>query len=213
MARILVVDDDRELQENIIEVLEDADFDVCAAANGDAALQKLAQKNIDLVLLDLIMPVMGGMEALAQIKRRFPKVRIVMMTAFSTVDSAVEAMRNGADDFVTKPFKIDDLLMTIRRILEEDRFFACDETLNIDSVLKCLANSIRRNILWLLQNEGQMRFMDIARRLEIEDHTKVNFHLKVLKEAELIEQDEKRGYKLSPTGKSTVDCLHTMSHG
>ena len=210
MSRILVVDDDGELQANMVEILEGEGFVVDAANNGAEALEQLERGSFDLVLLDVVMPVMGGKEALPQIKWRFPKVRVIMMTAFSTVDSAVDAMRNGADDYLTKPFKIDEFLTTIRRILEEARFIASGEALNVDSVLKSLANATRRSIMLLLLDEGQMRFMDIARHLEIEDHTKVNFHLKVLKDADLLEQDDKKTYRLSTAGKTAIDFLNAI---
>ena len=211
MTKIMVVDDDRELQENIVEVVTDAGFDVCAASNGEEALELLTKTDVDLVLLDSIMPVMGGMEALPQIKRLYPKIKIIMMTAFSTVDSAVDAMRKGADDYVTKPFKIDEILMAIRRSLEEAKFLACGEILNMDNTFKCLSNTTRRKILFLLQEEGKLRFMDIARKLKIEDHTKVNFHLNVLKDANLIEQDGKKAYQLASSGEKVVTCINTMT--
>lgn len=211
MAKIMVVDDDSELRENILEFLADAGFDLCAAGNGEEALELLAESEADLVLLDAIMPGMGGMEVLPQIKRRYPKIKIIMMTAFSTVDSAVEAMRKGADDYVTKPFKIDEILMAIRKSLEEAKFVACGEILNMDDTFKCLSNATRRNILFLLQKEGRLRFMDIARKLEIEDHTKVNFHLKVLKDANLLAQDGKKTYRLASSGEKVVTCLNIIS--
>jgi len=211
MAKILVVDDDRELQENIVEVLAEAGFDVCAASNGEEALEQLATTAIDLVLLDSIMPGMNGMETLPQIKRAYPQAKIIMMTAFSTVDSAVEAMRKGADDFITKPFKIDEIIMAIRRSLEEAKFAACQEMLNMDDMFKCLANASRRKILFLIKKEGRQRFMDIARKLEIDDHTKMNFHLKVLKEANLLEQDGRKAYQLTPQATKIVACLNSIS--
>ncbi|MBW2689741.1 MAG: helix-turn-helix transcriptional regulator, partial [Deltaproteobacteria bacterium] len=73
--------------------------------------------------------------------------------------------------------------------------------------------SIRREILLLINREGKLRFMDIPRKLEIEDHTKVNFHLKVLKEANLIKQDEMKRYLLSPAGRKVIDCLQLVAKG
>ena len=81
----------------------------------------------------------------------------------------------------------------------------------MDDTFSSLANSIRRDILILVNREGKLRFMDISRKLEIEDHTKVNFHLKVLKEANLIKQDERKFYALSQAGKKVIDCLHFIT--
>jgi DNA-binding response OmpR family regulator len=211
MASLLVVDDDQDLRENLVEILTDSGFAVKAAADGATALEKMTQEEFDLILLDSIMPGMGGMEILPRIKRSYPKTKIIMLTAFSTVDGAVEAMRQGADDYITKPFKINDLLVAVRRCLEEAKFSSCGELLNMDDMFKCLSNTIRRQTLLLLDRESNLRFMDIARSLEISDHTKVNFHLKILKDAELLEQDGRKYYRLSLQGKKIVTCLRSLT--
>ena len=136
-----------------------------------------------------------------------------MVTAFSTVDNAVEAMRKGADDYITKPFKINDLRMTVRKCLEQAKFKSCKMLLDMDDTFSSLANSTRREILLLINSEGKIRFMDICRSLEIEDHTKVNFHLKVLKESSLVQQDERKSYTLSEAGSKVIDCLNTVVKG
>lgn len=209
-ARILVVDDDQELRENIGDILTDAGFLVRLATNGEEALALVESDDFDIVLLDLLMPVMGGKEALPLIKRRRPQLKVVMMTAFATIESAVTMMRAGADDYLTKPFKIDELVMCVRRTLEEARMQACRETIDAEETFNCLANITRREILFFLHREGSLRFMDITRRLGIEDHTKVNFHLKVLREAGLIEQDARKTYQLSAEGRRIVGCMQTV---
>ncbi len=211
MHRILVVDDDQDLRKNLVEVLSGAGFSPDSAEDGNYAIEKLAANKFDLVLLDSIMPGMGGMETLPLIKRKYPQIKVVMLTAFSTVDGAVEAMRKGADDYVTKPFKINDLLVTIKRCLEEAKFVACSELLNMDDTFKCLANGTRRKTLALLKEHDKLRFMDITRKLDIVDHTKVNFHLKVLKDAALLEQDGRKYYQLSAKGKKVIECLDSIS--
>jgi len=210
MSKILVVDDDQELRENIVEILKAEDFDVRTAANGEEALDLLSETGFDLVLLDLIMPKMGGMDVLSLIKRQHPGVKVIMITAYSTVDNAVEAMKKGADDYITKPFKINDLSMAVKKNLAEAEFLACKTFLNMDNTFSCLANSMRRQILLLVNQEGKIRFMDITRKLGIADHTKVNFHLKVLKEANLIEQDSKKLYLIAEEGKKVLDCLNVV---
>ena len=211
MAKILVVDDDQDLRENLVEILDEAGFLTDSASDGDEAIDKLINNGFDLVLLDSIMPGMGGMEVLPLIKRRFPQIKVIMLTAFSTVDGAVEAMRKGADDYLTKPFKINDLLVAVRRCLEEAKFVACDELLNMDDTFKCLANATRRKTLALLQEHDKLRFMDITRKLDIDDHTKVNFHLKVLKDTALLQQDGRKYYQLSAKGKKIIECMGSIS--
>lgn len=213
MYKILVVDDDKDMQGNIVEILEGADFKVSTANNGEDAVKLVAETMFDLVLLDLIMPGMGGMEALPMIKRECPNTKVIMITAFSTIDNAVEAMRKGADDYITKPFKINELMMAVKKCLEEAKFMDCKAVLGMDDTFNSLANSIRREILILLNRGGKLKFMDVCRKLGIEDHTKVNFHLRVLKESNLIKQDERKLYLLSRAGKKAIDCLHVVKKG
>ena len=211
MVKVLVVDDDQDLRDNLMEVLSENGFSPDSAENGEIALEKLQDNIFDLVLLDSVMPGMDGLETLPLIKRTYPKTRVIMLTAFSTVNSAVEAMRSGADDYITKPFKIDELLVAIRRCLEEAKFGVCEEILNSDEMFKCLANSTRRKVLLLLYRESKLRFMDLTRKLNIDDHTKVNFHLKSLKDAHLIEQDRRKNYQLSAKGKKIVTCMSSIA--
>jgi DNA-binding response OmpR family regulator len=207
---ILVVDDDQELRENIREILDDAGFAVTVAASGEEALDCLERQPFDVILLDLIMPGLGGKEVLPLIKRQSPSVKVIMITAFATIENAVSAMRKGADDYLTKPFKVDELLMAVRRCLEEARLQKCHSVIDVEDTFNCLANVMRREILFLLAREGRLRFMDVARKLEVEDHTKVNFHLKVLRDARFIEQDARKLYVLSKEGRKVVDCMQVV---
>jgi len=207
MTRILIVEDDSELRDSVAELLAEEGFDVATASDAETALEMIGDSDFNLVLMDLIMPGMGGMTALPLIKKKSPKTRVMMMTAFSTVSNAVEAMRQGADDYMTKPFKIEELLTTVRKNLEEVRFLECKAFLNMDDTFSSLANTIRRRIIFLLSEEGTLRFMEVARGLGEKDHTKVNFHLKVLRDSELIEQDENRSYRLSDHGTKVAECL------
>lgn len=209
MAKILVVDDDRELRENIGEVLQEAGFEVVRAEDGESALERL-DSSVKLVLLDLIMPGMGGMATLSLLKQRQPGVRVIMLTAFATVENAVEAMRRGAEDYLTKPFKVGELLTAVRKCLEEAKFQDCRVAIDMDQTFTCLSNPMRREILHLIA-QGRIRFMDLARRLQVDDHTKMNFHLKVLRDAGLIRQDERKIYSLTAEGRRVSDCLQFMA--
>jgi DNA-binding response OmpR family regulator len=209
--RILVVDDDRELREMISEIMVDAGFDIATAGSGEEALDVLRGETFDLVLLDMIMPGLGGQEILPLLKRQAPRTRIIMITAFATVENAVAAMRKGADDYLTKPFKVDELLTTVRRSLEEARILDCGLQVEMDSTFSCLANSIRRDILKLIDREQRLRFMDIARHLNIDDHTKMNFHLKLLRTADLVGQDEHKNYVLTSQGARILACLSQIT--
>lgn len=210
-ARILVVDDDPELRESLAEVLQEAGFAVIVAETGEDALCRIDEAPFDLILLDLMMPLLGGMEALPLLKKKCAKARIIMITAFSTVEVAVEAMRKGADDYLSKPFKVSDLLMTVRRNIEEARFQAYRPVLDMDDTFNSLSNPIRREILLLGAREEPLKFMDIVRQLGVADHTKVNFHLRILKEAGLMRRDEHKRYSLTAEGQKIVEYLRMMA--
>lgn len=208
---ILVVDDDRDLRESVVEILEDAGYAVAACATAEDALQAMQDTTPRLALVDNMMPGMGGMALLPLLKRDYPGTKIIMITAFSTVDNAVAAMRSGADDYLSKPFRRDDLLVAVRRVLEVLKFESRQAEPCMDEALACLSNPIRRQILVALAESGEMRFMDITRTLGIRDHTKVNFHLKNLKSCSLISQNREKSYRLTPQGEKIIECLHLLA--
>jgi DNA-binding response OmpR family regulator len=208
---IMVVDDDRDLRESVVEILADNGYTAIACETAESALQKMADTVPRLVLVDNMMPGMGGMALIQLLKKDFPGTKIIMITAFSTVDNAVAAMKSGADDYLSKPFRRDDLLMAIRRMLEMVKFERQQVDPDMDEALACLANQIRRQILAALSENGEMRFMDITRTLGISDHTKVGFHLKTLKAGNLISQNRGKIYRLTPQGEKIFDCLHLLA--
>ena len=208
---IMVIDDDQDLRDSVVEILENYSYAVIACENAEAALHILADTVPRLVLVDNMMPGMGGMALIPLLKKDYPATKIIMITAFSTVDNAVAAMKSGADDYLAKPFRRDDLLMAVRKMLEMAKFEQQQVDPDMDEALACLANQIRRQILATLAENGEMRFMDITRTLEISDHTKVNFHLKNLKAGNLITQNREKVYRLTPQGKKIYDCLHLFA--
>ncbi len=208
---IMVIDDDQDLRETIVEILEDYGYQVVACPTAEAALEEMKNETPCLVLVDNMMPGMGGMALIPLIKKDYPGTRIIMITAFSTVDNAVSAMRIGADDYLSKPFKRDELLVTIRQVLEVQKFAQQEPEPLIDEALAGLSNPIRRQILTLLSAKGTMRFMDITRSLDISDHTKVNFHLKNLKSNNLLSQNREKYYRLTAQGEKVIDCLQLLS--
>lgn len=115
---VLVVDDERDLRDSLGKVLRKEGYLVLLAESGEAALEILSTKHVDLVLTDLRLPQMSGMDLLRYIKRQWPDVEVLVLTAYGTIEGAVEAMRAGAYDFVTKPLKRAELLQAIRRAAE-----------------------------------------------------------------------------------------------
>ena len=118
-AKVLVIEDDEVLRQLLIDVLSDQGYEVEAAETGEEGLRAMEQDVFDIVLLDINLPGMDGMDVLRLVPARQPDAQVVMMTAFGTVDTAVEAMKQGAFDYINKPFSTDELLLTINRALEE----------------------------------------------------------------------------------------------
>jgi DNA-binding NtrC family response regulator len=115
---VLVVDDDSAMREMVVSMLEDQGIHARAAASADEAIERLTEFDCDVVVSDIRMPGKTGIDLLGQIRELRPDTPVVLMTAFGSIDSAVEAMQAGAFDYVTKPFKRDALLVTVERAFE-----------------------------------------------------------------------------------------------
>ncbi len=120
-GHVLVVDDDESVRLLLSDVLEEAGYDVHAVEDGQSALQALDERPVDVVLLDLHLPKVSGLNVLAALPSLRTDARFVVMTAFGTVDSAVEAMKLGAYDYIRKPFDGDELLLLVSRALQDVR--------------------------------------------------------------------------------------------
>jgi two-component system response regulator AtoC len=119
--RILIVDDDEALRESLALVLSAEEYEVLAAADGPAALALLERGPVDVVLCDLRMPGVDGLELLPQLSRRLPGATLILMSAHGGPDLAIEAMQSGAYDYLAKPFSPSEALLTIRKARERER--------------------------------------------------------------------------------------------
>ena len=117
-GRILVVDDEINIRGALVTLLEKKQYQVRSAGTGEDALEELEAATADLVLTDLKMPGMGGMEFLRRLKQRWPDTEVLVMTAYGSIDTAVEAMRCGAYDYVTKPIDRERFPVVIEKALE-----------------------------------------------------------------------------------------------
>jgi len=117
--RVLIVDDEKNIRFSLSKALEKLEVPVEAAASGEEALGKLTQADYDLMLLDLRMPGMDGMEVLRQVSQQLPELKVIIITAYGSLDLAVEAMRLGAVDFLQKPIDVTQVREMVRRILEK----------------------------------------------------------------------------------------------
>lgn len=115
---ILVVEDEKLLRESLVELLQQEHYDVGQAANGKEGYEAALNRPFDLVLTDLRMPEMDGIELLRHLRQLAPQTPVVILTAFGTVESAVAAMREGATDYLLKPVQFDDVLVRVQRAIE-----------------------------------------------------------------------------------------------
>jgi len=121
MARILICDDQDIIRDSLAATLARDGYDVVAATDGPMALQRIAAGKVDLLITDLKMPKMTGIELLTEAKKIRPELPVVLMTAFATVQTAVEAMRLGAYDYIQKPFEADEIKLLVARTLEHSQ--------------------------------------------------------------------------------------------
>lgn len=124
MLKIFIVDDERIVRVTTADDLRDAGYTVMEFSSAQAALQHMndTKEDVDVIITDLKMPGMNGLEFLSRIKAINPEIFVLLMTAFATVDTAVEAMKQGAYDYISKPFNIEELLLAINRIKELKKF-------------------------------------------------------------------------------------------
>jgi DNA-binding NtrC family response regulator len=120
-ATILTVDDEESIRDILCRKLQSLGYHCEVASDGNEALWKAFMQDFDLVLMDIKMPGMSGMEVLPKLATDHPDTCVIMLTAVSDIQTAVEAMKLGAYDYLTKPFNLDDLVMRVERALERRR--------------------------------------------------------------------------------------------
>ncbi len=144
--RVLVVDDEKMIRDMLAEFLGMEGYEVRTAEDGVAAISELQQKEFDLVISDLKMPRMGGIALLEEIGKTAPSALTVIMTGFGTVETAIDAMKRGAYDYVLKPFKLDEVVHVLKRGLEKQRMAAENmrlrEALSLYKVSEAIAASL-----------------------------------------------------------------------
>ena len=116
---VLVVDDEEALRTVLSSELASEGYQVESASDGDEAISIVQNKQFDLVLLDIKMPKVDGFEVLKFIKKSYPQMKVIMLTAFADLKNAIESKKLGAEDFISKPYDLVDLLTTIERVLSE----------------------------------------------------------------------------------------------
>ena len=155
-ASILIVDDETEIRESLQTLLEFEGYRVDTAENGEDGLARIASQPYDLVLLDLALPGRNGMEVLADIRERDPELSVIMITAYGTVENAVNAMQSGATNFIQKPWDNEKLLADVRAAVARRRVE--EENLQLKRALKQRYNF--ENIVG--KSEPMLRILDLV---------------------------------------------------
>lgn len=119
-AKIMVVDDEKQICQNVEKILSKNNYEVIRATSAKEALEKMAKDSFSLLISDIVMPEMNGLEFLKLVKKEWPLTKAVMMTAYASTDTAVKAIRLGALDYFSKPFTPDELRSTVERALSGD---------------------------------------------------------------------------------------------
>jgi putative nucleotidyltransferase with HDIG domain len=144
--RVLVVDDEKFIRDILADFLGMEGYVVRTAEDGSAAIQELSRASYDLVISDLKMPKMGGLELLREVSHTHPDTITVIMTGFGTVETAIDAMKRGAYDYILKPFKVEEIIHIVQRGLEKRRLSAENlrlrEALSLYKVSEAIAASL-----------------------------------------------------------------------
>ena len=116
--KILVVDDEKAMRNLCYQILDEEGYEVTLAEDGKEAVNKVLREDFAVAIIDIKMPGMDGMEVLRFIKKHKPHTEVIMITGYGTIETAVEAMKLGAADYITKPFNIEQLTMVVKMALE-----------------------------------------------------------------------------------------------
>jgi len=184
--RALVVDDEEKIRDGCRRVLTGNGYEVTTLGNGQVALEYLEKEPVDIILLDLKMPVMGGEQMLEHVCHRHPDIPVIIITGHGTIDTAVDCMKRGAYDFITKPFQIKQFMLTINRAAEKrslelkarqlqqenirNLYDLNLEKSRLKTIINCLANGVmvtNRNLEVVLHNPALLRLIGITSELEL----------------------------------------------
>ena len=114
--RLMLVDDEERFLQTTGKMIRRKGYDVITAASGEECLEKLEQELVHVVILDVKMPGMDGVETLKKIKQHYPRIEVIMLTGHATADSAVEGLKSGATDYLQKPTSVEDLITKAEQI-------------------------------------------------------------------------------------------------
>jgi DNA-binding NtrC family response regulator len=164
-TRILIVDDEKIMRDSCCRVLQKEGYTALGCVSGEEALEKFDQEQFDLVLLDLMMPGIGGIETLTRLKEMDPEITIMIMTGYPSIETAVKAIKLGAYDYITKPFNPDELRIAVNRALERKNLVVENQHLRRQLKSKNEADCI------VGQSEAMCAIYELIRRTAPTDST------------------------------------------
>ncbi|MDD3580137.1 MAG: response regulator [Desulfobacca sp.] len=178
---VLVADDEKVIRDGCSLILQPEGYRVATAANGQEALELLRTEPVNVVLCDLKMPVMDALQVLEEAGNHYPEVPIIIITGHGTVANAVECMKKGAYDFVTKPFRVDHLTLVVKRALEKQRlerqtrelreeqarnlYTLATEQSRVHTIINCMADGVlvtNRDLEVVLANPALMQLLGLS---------------------------------------------------
>ncbi|MCB0284538.1 MAG: hybrid sensor histidine kinase/response regulator [Calditrichaeota bacterium] len=152
-VKLLIIEDEPIVRESYIDMFAVLGYTADVAVNGKDGLQKLSQKEYDIVITDLNMPVMDGQETLMRIKKKYPQVQVIVITGFATIENAINAMKNGAFDYVTKPVSLEHVRIVLNRCLQHISAFHENEQLkNLNTELQQV-NDLKDKFITITNHE------------------------------------------------------------
>lgn len=164
-VRILIVDDEKVMQESCARIFLKEGYRVSAVYSGEEAIERFDRESFDLVLLDLKMPGMGGIETLQRLKEKDPGLTVLIMTGYPSIETAVKAVKLGAYDYITKPFTPDVLRIAVSRALERKSLIIENQHLRMQLRAKNEADII------VGQSEEMRNMYELVRRIAPTDST------------------------------------------
>ena len=184
---VLVVDDERGVREMLVEFLEDLGYACISAGNGEAALEALDQKLTDIVLSDIEMPGIDGVEFLERIKARHPDLDVIMVTGIVDAQVAVNAIRKGAADYVTKPFNLEEVEIVVQRVLEKRRLIEENRAYQqgLETQVEERTRKIRE-LLTTLEDSYESTLGALVTALDLRDNETQGHSLRVVEYAVLV---------------------------
>ncbi len=215
--QVLIMEDEASVAKGLGMVLSEEGYKVDLAMTGRSALDSFNQKIFDLLVADLRLPDIDGMEVIKQVKRRRPDTEVLVITGYSTVNTAVEAMKLGASDYLSKPFTEDEFLSAVKGALVTKEFSAAtleplpEDSLRLTEVMKLIRQSFagrQHEVISILQKvQNELGYIPIDSLVEVADFIGVP-EAAVYGVATFYE-----GFRLSPVGRHVVKvCRGTACH-